>query len=85
MTSRKKPGLAFWATLAALTVLAVYPLSLGPVTLIWSLRGEPKSWGTPVYIAYMPVQQVMWHGPEWFAKAANAYLGWWQSLGRRMR
>jgi hypothetical protein len=30
MTSRKKPGLAFWATVALVVVLVAYPLSFGP-------------------------------------------------------
>ena len=30
MTSRKKPGVAFWATVALVAVLMGYPLSFGP-------------------------------------------------------
>ena len=35
MTSGKKPGVAFWATVVALLVAIAYPLSFGPVCLIW--------------------------------------------------
>jgi len=31
MTSPKKPGVAFWATVAVVAVLVAYPLSFGPV------------------------------------------------------
>jgi hypothetical protein len=36
MTDRKKPGVAFWATVALAVVLAGYPLSFGPACWISS-------------------------------------------------
>jgi len=30
MTVRKKPGVAFWATVVMVVVLVLYPLSFGP-------------------------------------------------------
>ena len=30
MTDRKKPGVAFWATVVVVVVLVAYPLSFGP-------------------------------------------------------
>jgi hypothetical protein len=30
MTSRKKPGVAFWATVVVVVVLVLYPMSWGP-------------------------------------------------------
>jgi hypothetical protein len=35
MTDRKKPGVAFWATVALVVVLVAYPLSFGPACWIW--------------------------------------------------
>ncbi len=49
MSDRKKPGVAFWATVALLVVLVWYPLSFGPACAvamrIWfpaeaTLRGQ---------------------------------------------
>jgi hypothetical protein len=36
MTSRKKPGMAFWATVVVVAALAAYPLSFGPACWISS-------------------------------------------------
>jgi hypothetical protein len=41
MTSRKKPGLAFWATVVVVVVLVAYPLSFGPACWITS-RFQPS-------------------------------------------
>jgi hypothetical protein len=38
MTSRKKPGVAFWATVVVVVVLVAYPLSFGPVCWWFSPR-----------------------------------------------
>jgi len=38
MTSRKKPGMAIWATLGLLGVLVGYPLSIGP--FVWLRANE---------------------------------------------
>ena len=44
MTDRKKPGVAFWAKVALVVVLA-YPLSLGPVC--WAMnRGSDLDLGS---------------------------------------
>ena len=34
MTSRKQPGVAFWATVVVVVGLVAYPLSLGPVQCV---------------------------------------------------
>jgi hypothetical protein len=40
MTSRKKPGVAFWATVALVVVLMAYPVSFGPACWIGSRTAE---------------------------------------------
>ena len=45
MTDRKKPGVAFWATVALVVVLVGYPLSLGPACWINERTGMPVSQG----------------------------------------
>ena len=34
MTDRKKPGMAFWVTVALVAVLVGYPLRFGPPSLL---------------------------------------------------
>jgi hypothetical protein len=41
MTSRKKPGVAFWTTVKVVAVLVAYPLSFGPAC--WFNSGWPTS------------------------------------------
>ena len=52
MTSRKKPGVAFWATVVAVVVLAYY-LSLGPVfwlvNTIWPGKAAMPHWALPPF------------------------------------
>ncbi len=43
MTSRKKPGVAFWATVLVLVALA-YPVSLGPACWMFENRLLPLRW-----------------------------------------
>jgi len=45
---RKKPGVAFWATVVLVAVLA-YPLSFGPACWITSWSGLPGKWLVTVY------------------------------------
>jgi len=52
VTSRKKPGVAFWATVVMVVVLVAYPLSFGPACWITS-RIEFGANILPV--AYQPV------------------------------
>src|SRR5262245_21634709 len=51
MTSPKKPGVAFWATVVVVVVLVAYPLSFGPACWITSRTG--LALGT-VAIIYRP-------------------------------
>jgi hypothetical protein len=39
MTSRNKPGVAFWTTVGLVVVLVGYPLSFGPAAKIAQLAG----------------------------------------------
>ncbi len=41
MTPRKKPGVAFWATVGLVVVLVAYPLSFGPANYVaYQLNGR---------------------------------------------
>jgi hypothetical protein len=72
MTSdRKKPGVAFWATVVVVVALVVYPLSFGPAC--WGLD---RRIGDPCAIAavYRPVLW-LWvvSGPQWVGESISWY------------
>jgi len=71
-SSRKKPGVAFWATLVVVVGLA-YPLSLGPALSI-SSHTAPRE--KSVLIAYRPLTWIIGRlprGPQrWIARAVIA-------------
>ena len=86
MTSRKKPGLAFWATVALL-VVALYVLSIGPVA--WLVReAKPGDWSWSIYhAAYYPLHRIRELGerdedpaldsPAPIGRAIDWYLNFW--------
>ena len=52
MTDSKKPSVAFWATVALVTVLVVYPLSFGPAV---SLCHRADTGYRAIGIIYRPI------------------------------
>jgi hypothetical protein len=63
MTSdRKKPGVAFWATVVVVVVLVVYPLSLGPACWLIHRRIIPMR---PTAQVYEPVLGNLHKAPHW--------------------
>jgi len=73
MTDRKKPGTAFWATVAVVVALIGYPLSLGPA--VWlTARGYFRD--SAVQSFYMPV---LWSVAQ--AEVLEDAVVWWGSLG----
>jgi hypothetical protein len=57
MTDHKKPGVAFWATVAVVVVLMLYVLSLGPACWITSRMNFGTS---TIGVIYRPIVPVMW-------------------------
>jgi hypothetical protein len=53
-TSRKKPGVAFWATVVVVVVLVAYPLSFGPAC--W-LAARGKIPFAPTATVYRPISR----------------------------
>jgi hypothetical protein len=73
MTGQKKPGAAFWATVALAVVLMGYPLSFGPA--IWlAARGYFRE--SAVQSFYMPI---LWSAAQ--AELLEDGLVWWGTLG----
>jgi hypothetical protein len=73
MADRKKPGVAFWATVALVAVLVGYPLSAGPAC--W-LTGRKYFRASTVNSFYRPV---LWSASK--AQPLKNALVWWGSLG----
>src|SRR5262249_3491416 len=58
MTDRKKPGVAFWATVMVVVLLEAYPLSLGPNFWL-AERGAIPVWADePIRVFYVPLSWV---------------------------
>ena len=70
MTSRKKPGVAFWATVAVVVVLVAYPLSFGPA--IWT-TAHFSICHPFVERAYWPILWTICYGPS---SIGNLLLRW---------
>ena len=70
MTSRNKPGVAYWAAVGLVVVLIGYPLSFGPACWVSSRLG----WGSSaVSLIYGPAIRACGHGPNFVAKSAAWY------------
>ena len=80
MNDNSKPGMAFWATAAMTIVLvALYPLSLGPVCWLQSRGPLPSSAESVLSVIYKPL--------EWLAENSETvndvvvwYAGFWIEL-----
>jgi hypothetical protein len=77
MTSdRKKPDVAFWASVVVVLAFVAYPLSWGPAAWACALLGEPP-WADAVYFRiYGPLLWVYGHGPQ----LVNDVLDWYGNL-----
>ncbi len=74
--SRKKPGVAFWATVVVVVGLVAYPLSFGPACWLVS-KETPEDVGRALWTAYAPLVRCALFQRHPAAKA----LLWW--AGRR--
>jgi hypothetical protein len=74
MTDRKKPGVAFWATVVVVVVLVGYPLSMG-LSYRMLIRYSPGDLESREWIAYRTVYApIIWvydHGPKPVQHAIN--------------
>jgi hypothetical protein len=81
---RKKPGVAFWITVALVVVLVGYPLSFGPVVRLDMHRYLPHFMRPALKLVYRPLIDATWDGPEWLRRPLRFYVGLdfepWQAL-----
>ena len=70
MTSRKKPGVAYWATVVVVVMLVAYPLSFGPTYWLCDHGILPI---TPVSFAYRPLVRII----VWKTPILSPALGWY--------
>jgi hypothetical protein len=80
--SRKKPGVAFWATVVVVSLPLLYVLSFGPVCW-WLLEPDQElnEWQTSAMAptVYEPIGWLHHRIPSWLADAFDAYI----TLGMR--
>jgi hypothetical protein len=74
---RKKPGVAFWATVVVVVVLVLYPLSMGPAN--WAARRYGSTgWAVKTYRGiYAPILWAYRNGPRPLHDAIKSYCDWW--------
>jgi hypothetical protein len=78
MTDRKKPGVAFWATVVVVVVLVGYPLSFGPVAWL-SHHKRPPGWiGHLTEYFYTPLFWIVQHAPMPILDLFKWYIDLWR-------
>jgi hypothetical protein len=74
---KKKPGVAFWATVVVVVVLVAYPLSFGPACWIASQQWAPDGTNEVIDWFYSPASFVLHYAPKNFEDALFWYASLW--------
>jgi hypothetical protein len=77
MTSRKKPGVAFWATVVLVAVLVLYPLSFGPACWLAYRDYMSDDVRHIATVAYSPIAWISENGPKPLQDAIASYASLW--------
>ncbi len=76
MTSRKKPGVAFWATMVVVAGLVAYPLSFGPACWMFENRLVPLRWIKTAETVFHPLGLAAQSSPNvWRVLYDYAHIG----------
>lgn len=79
-TKSKKPGVAFWATAALVTIL-LYVLSAPPLQH-WILPADPPAWAIDLFsVIYWPAAWLIERSPEPIQEAFVWYASAWRKFG----
>jgi hypothetical protein len=83
MTDRKKPGVAFWATVVVVVLLLGYPLSFGPACWWFSPPRSDGTWAISLSDTWPHAPRMYWpcgwlvqYGPE----SVGAFIKWYGTL-----
>ena len=79
ISDRKKPGVAFWATVVVV-VAVVYVLSWGPATMLARKSGGGTWLSAAVDCFYAPLYWALYRSPQPIVHVYNVYFIWWQDL-----
>jgi hypothetical protein len=86
---RKKPGMAFWATVVVVVLLVLYPLSMGPWIAIYVSTHQHQSHMVVPFAVYKPIYTAIQNSPPEVAEAYGRFIVWWMdvgdSIGKRWR
>jgi hypothetical protein len=88
MTERKKPGVAFWATVVLVLMLVGYPVSFGPACwLVADVEVDgPTEIDDAIFVAYYPILwlgRVTRPGPGQFDMSQiDRWVEWYATLCR---
>ena len=84
MISRKKPGVAFWATVVVVVALMAYPLSFGPACWLMSrttiCTNSITAIYQPVYICWMRAPERVSEWINWYCYV-GAKRDWYWGKG----
>jgi hypothetical protein len=76
MTDRKKPGVAFWASVVLVTALA-YPLSFGPACWLAYRDYMSDDVRHIATVTYSPIALISENGPQPLQDAIVWYVSLW--------
>jgi len=80
-TDRKKPGVAFWATVGLVVVLVGYPLSFGPACWFNHATGYGASTIPVIYRPIVRVAGKQFGLPNPYRTRWNSIIVWYARLG----
>lgn len=80
MSQQQKPGVGFWATVAAVTLFVLYPLSFGPACWIVSNMDKPPD--GLIATVYRPIVWVPARYPQSMAGSLIVRYANWKARGQ---
>jgi hypothetical protein len=84
-SSCKPPGVAFWATVAVVVLLVLYPLSRGPWIAIYVSTHQHQSHIVVPFAVCKPINAVLRNSPPEVAEAYGRFIVWWMDVGDSIR